>query len=247
MTENTETSPRGPLEHFVRRCKVCGAEMRLRKEGKRTPRYRCQPCHTKAVREKDAASTRKAATKFRKTKPERYAQNRKNAAIKNCGVASGTSARSKKSEKHASNARQRWTTKNDDLVLSRKHTESQLAKLLGRSIRAIQRRRHRLRQPMTHNAALSGPQHVTPEGEKTSPCGSDLNDELGATAMTAELAVLRARVKAQRAELRRLNKVLGPYWRIWKKGADHSEAVCLRGKMIATFGSDAVRIAERGK
>ena len=151
-TRIEETTAARPLDRNVMRCKACGAEMKLVKQGRRNPRYKCQPCHTKNVREKYAESRNRAATKFRKTKPEQYANNRRYSALRICGVPSLTSARSKESEKDALNARQRWTIKDDDLVMSGQHTESQLAKMLGRSIRAIQRRRARLREAMAHNA-----------------------------------------------------------------------------------------------
>ena len=120
--------------------------MLLVSQGKnRKPQYRCQPCHTKNVREKWFASRDKAAKKWSKEHPEVIAAYRKEAAIKECGVASWNSVRSKRSEKLAHNARQRWTIYGDNIVLSGQHTEVELAKLLGRSIRAIQRRRSVLR------------------------------------------------------------------------------------------------------
>ena len=128
-----------------RTCSVCGSKMRLVSQGKRNPRYSCQPCHTKKVREKYSASRDKAAKKWSNEHPEVIAAYRKEAAIKECGVASWNSVRSKRSEKDAHNARQRWTIYGDNIVLSGQHTEVELAKLLGRSIRAIQRRRSVLR------------------------------------------------------------------------------------------------------
>ena len=135
------------IESSVRLCKTCGAKMRLKKNGERNPQYRCQPCHTRNVREKYKESSRRAVAKYRKTKPERVAELRAKSALRICGVASCTSVRSKRSEKNASNARQRWTIEGDELVLSGQHTDSQLAKMLGRSIRAIQRRLDKLRKP----------------------------------------------------------------------------------------------------
>lgn len=55
---------------------------------------------------------------------------------------------------------------------------------------------------------------------------------------------LQAKIKAQRTELRRLNKVLGPYWKAWRSGNDFARECTLRGKMIQAFGLDAVRKAE---
>jgi len=155
-TRREATQAARPLDLNVRRCKVCGAEMKLVKQGRRNPQYKCQPCHTKNVREKYAESRNRAATKFRKTKPEQYAKIRRDSALRICGVPSFTSVRSKRSEKDALNARQRWTIKGDDLVMSGQHTESKLAKMLGRSIRAIQRRRARLRKAMAPNEKLNG-------------------------------------------------------------------------------------------
>jgi hypothetical protein len=60
----------------------------------------------------------------------------------------------------------------------------------------------------------------------------------------SELTILRRRVKAQRAELRRLNKYLGPYWAGFRRGGEMSDAACLRGKMAKAFGWEAVRAAE---
>ena len=151
LNETVQPAVAGPVEPTVKRCKVCGSAMRLVKRGARKPQHKCQPCHTKNVREKYTESRNRASTKFRKTNSERYAQIRWHSAFRICGVPSGTSVRSKKSEKDAFNARQRWTIEGDDLVLSGKHTESQLAKMLGRSIRAIQRRRNRLREAMSPN------------------------------------------------------------------------------------------------
>ena len=64
------------------------------------------------------------------------------------------------------------------------------------------------------------------------------------TADQLELIVLRHRVKAQRAELRRLNKYLGPYWAGFRYGCDMSDAARLRGKLISAFGYEAVHKAE---
>lgn len=121
--------------------------MRLRSAGKkRNPQYRCQPCHTKNIREKYFASRDKATKKWRETHPEEIARYRREQGIRECGVPSLTSVRSKKSEKFAHNARQRWTIAGDNLVISGQHTDIELAKLLGRSIRAVQRRKDRLRE-----------------------------------------------------------------------------------------------------
>lgn len=59
-----------------------------------------------------------------------------------------------------------------------------------------------------------------------------------------ELEQLRRRVTAQRRELRRLNKYLGPYWEGFCRGLEAKEAMTLRGKMIKAFGQPAVWAAE---
>jgi hypothetical protein len=63
-----------------------------------------------------------------------------------------------------------------------------------------------------------------------------------------ELFALRRRVKAQRRELRRLNKQLAvpaaAYWYGFRSGLDANRASTLRGKMIKAFGNEAVRAAE---
>ena len=59
-----------------------------------------------------------------------------------------------------------------------------------------------------------------------------------------ELLRLRKKVKLQRAELRRLNKYLGPYWAGFSRGCQVSDAAVLRGKLAKVFGWQAVREAE---
>lgn len=133
----------------MKTCKVCNSEMRLTSAGKnRKPQYRCQPCHTKDVREKYFASRNKAAKKYAETHKEEIAHYKRESAIRECGVASWTSVKSKRSENNAYNARQRWTINGDNLVLCEKYTEAELSKMLGRSIRAVQRRKDRLRKVM---------------------------------------------------------------------------------------------------
>ena len=61
---------------------------------------------------------------------------------------------------------------------------------------------------------------------------------------TAELNRLRKRVMAQRTELRRLNKVIGPRWAAFSAGLYAAKVTELRGKMIKTFGHPAVYKAE---
>jgi len=119
--------------------------MRLVKNGTNKPVYRCQPCHSKAVKEKYSESRNKAAKKWIENNPEKYKLMRKLRAMKE-GALSETTVRSRRSEKDAHNARQSWTMRDDKIVLSGQYAESQLAKMLGRTIRAIGRRKHQLRE-----------------------------------------------------------------------------------------------------
>ena len=61
----------------------------------------------------------------------------------------------------------------------------------------------------------------------------------------AEFAKLRSRVKAQRRELRNLNKTLNYYWRGWRDGISVAHFNAHRARMIEAFGLDAVCAAER--
>ena len=82
--------------------------------------------------------------------------------------------------------------------------------------------------------------------EERTPGALGSNDGLGLTPPEREeLACLRKRVKAQRAELRRLNKTLGPYWTGYKNGMVHKDHTALRVKMFAAFGVPAVQAAEQ--
>lgn len=69
--------------------------------------------------------------------------------------------------------------------------------------------------------------------------------------MTEELSNLRKRVKAQRRELRRLNKEVSDpkaaYWFGFRRGLDALATTTLRGKMNAAFGYKTVWEAEHGK
>ena len=60
-----------------------------------------------------------------------------------------------------------------------------------------------------------------------------------------ELDVYRRMTRNWSAELRRLNKVLGPYWAGFKSGLNFDHTRDMRVKMFAAFGSDAVLRAER--
>lgn len=55
---------------------------------------------------------------------------------------------------------------------------------------------------------------------------------------------LRATIRRQRAELRRLNKYLGPYWAGFRRGMSIEAEHRLRGKMVAAFGRKQVFEAE---
>lgn len=61
-----------------------------------------------------------------------------------------------------------------------------------------------------------------------------------------ELNRLRKRVIAQRAELRRLNKIIAPRWAAFSAGLYAAKVTELRGKMIKAFGHQAVYKAENG-
>lgn len=62
----------------------------------------------------------------------------------------------------------------------------------------------------------------------------------------SELNRLRKRVKAQRVELRRLNKIIAPRWAAFSAGLYAAKVTELRGKMIKAFGHQAVYKAENG-
>lgn len=64
--------------------------------------------------------------------------------------------------------------------------------------------------------------------------------------MTPEehIRILQRRIKNQRAELKRLNKYLGPYWQGFSRGISMEAECRLRGIMNATFGHEKVRAAE---
>lgn len=62
-----------------------------------------------------------------------------------------------------------------------------------------------------------------------------------------ELESLKKKVKAQKTELRRLNKHLQAFWRGWYHHFYVTEINDFRGKMIETFGLEEVQKAERCK
>lgn len=63
-------------------------------------------------------------------------------------------------------------------------------------------------------------------------------------AATKDAEKWHTKATLQRRELRRLNKVLGPYWGGFRKGIGMEAECRLRGAMQQAFGSDAVRAAE---
>lgn len=78
-------------------------------------------------------------------------------------------------------------------------------------------------------------------------------DELKAKLLAAEAHALamekdakrwKEKARLQRRELRRLNKVLGPYWAGFRKGLGMEAEGKLRLTMIQAFGSEKVRAAE---
>jgi ABC-type Fe3+-hydroxamate transport system substrate-binding protein len=60
----------------------------------------------------------------------------------------------------------------------------------------------------------------------------------------AQFAKLRSRLKAQRRELRNLNKTLNYYWHGWRDGVSVARFNAHRARMIDAFGLDAVCAAE---
>lgn len=59
-----------------------------------------------------------------------------------------------------------------------------------------------------------------------------------------QIRILQRRIKNQRAELRRLNKCLGPYWQGFSRGLSMEGECRLRGIMNAAFGHQKVHAAE---
>ena len=106
----------------------------------------CRTCHALNMRTKYKNSRDDALARFRKT--DGYREWRRRSAIKQCGVPSSTSARSKRSEEYATQARSRWHYVDDDVLINGGHKESELVHILGRTIRAIQRRKAKLRKDM---------------------------------------------------------------------------------------------------
>ena len=63
-------------------------------------------------------------------------------------------------------------------------------------------------------------------------------------AVMAENRWLRAKLKRQRRELRRLNRELAAFWRGFSRGLSLEAECRLRGAMNAAFGHERVREAE---
>ena len=79
----------------------------------------------------------------------------------------------------------------------------------------------------------------------TDASGSPLERPVRLAPERAELANLRRRVKAQRAELRRLNRTMSVYWAGIRHGMHFDAAKDVRVKMFAAFGVPAVQQAEK--
>ena len=62
--------------------------------------------------------------------------------------------------------------------------------------------------------------------------------------MATDIEALRKRVQNQRTELRRLNRILGPYWTGFRRGLEFEAECNLRGKMLSAFGHEKVWAAE---
>lgn len=65
------------------------------------------------------------------------------------------------------------------------------------------------------------------------------------TSDEGELTRLRRRVKNQRAELRRFNRMDSAFWKGWQYSNYIQREISYRAKMISFFGLDAVMKAER--
>src|SRR5512139_646660 len=120
-------------------CNRCGSDLIAISNGKGRMRMYCRRCHALDMRTKYKASRNRAAQKHRRT--PKYSLSRAEAARKECGVRSSTSKLSKRSERFADQARKPWGLVEDDILMNSGLTEGQLVKRLGRSIRAIQRRK----------------------------------------------------------------------------------------------------------
>ena len=66
-------------------------------------------------------------------------------------------------------------------------------------------------------------------------------------AVATERERLGKKARRQRTELRRLNKMLGPFWAGVRYGTSFEHATALRVKMIAAFGHPAVFAAEHAQ
>lgn len=127
-------------------CPKCGAEMNLIRCGRGEKlKWNCRPCHALEMRTKYKGSRNAYRRRYQKT--DIYKDGRRRRAVEVCGVASETSVYSKRSEKHATQAHQPWGPVEDAVLMESDHIpRKQLAKSLGRSIRALQRRKDRLKK-----------------------------------------------------------------------------------------------------
>jgi hypothetical protein len=94
---------------------------------------------------------RKAFEAYKKREPEKMKEHWKASAKKQHAKnlvkygCAGSTNESRKSEQEATMAYERWGPVEDALIMSGKFKEKELVKIVGRSIRAIQRRKWRLR------------------------------------------------------------------------------------------------------
>lgn len=115
------------------KCKKCGKEM-VFYICKTAKYWKCQPCRAAYDRRRPKAGRAAAAVRAR------------DRAKRLCGVRSPNALSSQKTEASAHQRFQLWTTEDEALVSSGKFTQGELAKLLGRTLRGIQRKKARLRQ-----------------------------------------------------------------------------------------------------
>lgn len=141
-------------------CKKCKKQLKMRVNKMGQKRWVCQECHNINARTIYRAS-RDAALLRRRNDPA-YKESRRQSAIEECGVPSQTSVFSKRSEAFATQARTSWTLVDDDVLMNGGYTQGQLARLLGRSIRAIQRRKAKLREKLGEDEVTANISAITP-------------------------------------------------------------------------------------
>lgn len=135
----------------MKTCKKCGGEMVF--YVCKTARYwKCLPCIAKRQNIYNKKKGAEVCRKFRKTeKYKKLVLKRLTKAKALCGVSSTTTLESRKTEANAHSRYQDWTTEDELLVLSGDFTGSELAAMLGRTLRGIQRKRARLRKNQAQN------------------------------------------------------------------------------------------------